>query len=87
MKTHFRKGLAAILCIAMLVGLIPGVGTVAVSAVTDSAIDGENSGYDDNGFCFGYEFSSDGAWVKKDDSSCIHTDGCSGYQPANFAYV
>ena len=83
MKTHFRKGLAAILCIAMMVGLIPGVGTVAVSAATDSAIDGENSGYDDNGFCFGYEFNSDGAWVKKDDSSCIHTDGCSGYQPAN----
>ncbi|MGN0455403.1 MAG: GLUG motif-containing protein [Acutalibacteraceae bacterium] len=35
MKTHLRKGLAAILCIAMLVGLIPGVGTVTVSAATD----------------------------------------------------
>ncbi|MGN1111791.1 MAG: GLUG motif-containing protein [Acutalibacteraceae bacterium] len=35
MKTHIKKGLATILCFAMLVGLIPGVGTVTVSAADD----------------------------------------------------
>ncbi|MGN0441521.1 MAG: GLUG motif-containing protein [Acutalibacteraceae bacterium] len=44
MKTHLRKGLAAILCIAMLVGLIPGVGTVTVSAAdNDSTVPQKNA--------------------------------------------
>lgn len=71
-RRKLKKGLAILLTAAMVVGLMPGVGTMQVSATESENSETSAEGYDANGFCTDYA----------DDSSCTtHTD-CNGYQPA-----
>lgn len=86
MRRRIRKGLAILLTATMVVGLMPGVGTIKVSAeegeASGSAAIAE--GYDKNGFCTSYELT-DGTWALKSGVKACATHGetCNGYQPAN----
>lgn len=85
-RGRLRKGLAMLLSLAMVVGLMPGAGTMKVSA-EESEASGSPAiaeGYDANGFCTSYELTN-GAWALKSDVTACATHGetCNGYQPAN----
>ena len=82
---RLRKGLAILLTATMVVGLMPGAGTIKVSAeegeASVSAATAE--GYDANGFCTSYELTN-GTWALKSGVTACATHGetCNGYQPA-----
>ena len=86
MRRRIRKGLAMLLTATMVVGLMPGAGTIKVSAAEgEASVSAATAeGYDADGFCTGYKFDESGNWVKDGSSStlCTHED-CNGYQPAN----
>ena len=85
MCRRIRKGLAMLLTATMVVGLMPGAGTMKVSAEESEASGNEATaeGYDANGFCTSYELTN-GTWALKSDATVCATHGatCKGYQPA-----
>lgn len=57
-RGRLRKGLAMLLSLAMVAGLMPGAGTIKVSA-EESGVSGNEAtaeGYDENGFCENIDF-------------------------------
>lgn len=54
MRRRIRKGLAMIITATMVVGLMPGAGTIKVSAAESEAAEG----YDADGFCTSYELTN-----------------------------
>ena len=88
MRRRIRKGLAVLLTATMVVGLMPGVGTIKVSAEEGEASGSVATaeGYDANGFCESGSFElTNGTWVLKNGVTECATHGgtCNGYQPAN----
>ncbi len=85
MRRRIRKGLAVLLTATMVVGLMPGAGTIKVSAAEGEASGNEATaeGYDANGFCTSYELTN-GTWALKSGATACATHGetCNGYQPA-----
>lgn len=81
-RGRLRKGLAMLLAAAMVVGMMPGVGTMKVSAAEGEASGSVAvaEGYDADGFCTSYELTN-GTWALKSGETCTHGD-CNGYQPA-----
>ena len=67
-QRKLKKGLAILLSLAMVVGLMSGVGTMKVSAATAA------EGYDEKGFCNNY--TAEGGCSNENHTSC------NGYQPA-----
>lgn len=59
-RGRLRKGLAVLLTATMVVGLMPGVGTIKVSAAEGETSGNEATaeGYDANGFCTSYELTN-----------------------------
>ena len=59
-RGRLRKGLAMLLSLAMVAGLMPGVGTIKVSAAEGEASGSAATaeGYDANGFCTSYELTN-----------------------------
>lgn len=87
-RGRLRKGLAMLLTATMVVGLMPGAGTIKVSAAEGEASGSAATaeGYDANGFCESGSFElTNGAWVLKNGVTECATHGgtCNGYQPAN----
>ena len=87
-RGRLRKGLAMLLSLAMVVGLMPGAGTIKVSAEEGEASGSVATaeGYDANGFCESGSFElTNGTWALKNDATACATHGetCNGYQPAN----
>ncbi|MGN0382812.1 MAG: GLUG motif-containing protein, partial [Eubacterium sp.] len=84
-RGRLRKGLAMLLSLAMVVGLMPGAGTIKVSAAEGEASGSVAAaeGYDANGFCTSYELTN-GTWALKSGATVCATHGetCNGYQPA-----
>ena len=84
-RGRLRKGLAVLLTATMVVGLMPGAGTIKVSAAEGEASGSVATaeGYDENGFCTSYELTN-GTWALKSDvEECDkHGGTCNGYQPA-----
>ena len=82
MRRRIRKGLAVLLTATMVVGLMPGAGTIKVSAAEGEASGSVATaeGYDENGFCTSFELTN-GTWALKSGETCNH-DNCNGYQPA-----
>ena len=86
-RGRLRKGLAMLLSLAMVVGLMPGAGTMKVSAAEGEASGSVAAaeGYDANGFCASGSFElTNGTWALKSDATecATHGDTCNGYQPA-----
>ena len=85
MRRRIRKGLAMLLTATMVVGLMPGAGTIKVSAAEGEASGSVATaeGYDENGFCTSYELTN-GTWALKSGVTACATHGetCNGYQPA-----
>ena len=87
MRRRIRKGLAVLLTATMVVGLMPGVGTIKVSAEEGEASGSVATaeGYDANGFCESGSFElTNGTWVLKNGVTECATHGgtCNGYQHA-----
>ena len=63
-RGRFRKGLAMLITATMVVGVVPDMGTVKVSAAEGETSGNEATaeGYDANGFCTSYELTN-GTWV------------------------
>ena len=84
-RGRLRKGLAVLLTATMVVGLMPGAGTIKVSAAEGEASGSVATaeGYDENGFCTSYELTN-GTWALKSGVTACATHGetCKGYQPA-----
>ena len=84
-RGRLRKGLAMLLTATMVVGLMPGAGTIKVSAEVskESGSEATAEGYNANGFCTSYELTN-GTWALKDGATACATHGetCNGYQPA-----
>ena len=85
MRRRIRKGLAVLLTATMVVGLMPGAGTIKVSAAEgEASVSAATAeGYDENGFCTSYELTN-GTWALKSGvTACAtHGEACNGYQPA-----
>ncbi len=87
-RGRLRKGLAMLLTATMVVGLMPGAGTIKVSAAEGEVSGSEATaeGYDADGFCDSGSFElTNGTWALKDGATACATHGetCNGYQPAN----
>ena len=86
-RGRLRKGLAVLLTATMVVGLMPGAGTIKVSAAEGEASvrAATAEGYDANGFCESGSFElTNGTWALKSGVTACATHGetCNGYQPA-----
>lgn len=78
-----KRGLAVFIAATMVVGLMPGLGTVKVStAESGESVRPQVEGYSDEGFCDNYEWKNGSLVLKEGVTACDMHTNCNGYQPA-----